>query len=136
MRCCDGIYYYRQHPASVTHCVSVSRFDYLKANESMKHQLVSLEVDEDVLDLYENVRWLVVIDLYMFYFKNRDKLSEADRNYGINEIKRVWKGIELTRLDRRYLFKFGYIPFRPFWTLFRIQEELYFALRKLIKKTV
>ena len=136
VRCCDGIYYYRQHPASVTHCVSVSRFDYLKANESMKHQLVSLGVDEDVLNLYENVRWLVVIDLYMFYFKNRGKLSEADRNYGINEIKRVWKGIELSRLNRRYLFKFGYIPFRPFWSLFRIQEELYFALRKLIKKTV
>ena len=112
------------------------------AVEVLRHLIVDGDglrgegVDEDVLDLYENVRWLVVIDLYMFYFKNRDKLSGADRNYGINEIKRVWKGIELSRLNRRYLFKFGYIPFRPFWTLFRIQEELYFALRKLIKKTV
>lgn len=46
VRRCRGIYHYRQHPASATHAVSVKRFDYLKAAESMKRQLEQMGVSE------------------------------------------------------------------------------------------
>ena len=38
--CCKGRYYYRQHGDSVTHKPSIRRFDYLRANASMKRMLL------------------------------------------------------------------------------------------------
>lgn len=133
VRLCDGIYYYRQHAESVTHQISVRRFDYLRANESMKRELVNSRVISKWIALYENVRWLNVIDTYMFYFWNRSHLSREDNEYGLSEIKRAWKSIDLSLLKRRNRWKFGYMPIRFSWPLFRLQEEAYFMLRKLIK---
>lgn len=134
VRCCDGIYYYLQNPKSVTHCIQVSRFDYLRANESMKHLLKQYNVKDSILTIYENVRWLVLIDLYMFHFKYRNQLSAKDLAYGMSEIHRVWKNIELKKISKKYKYKFGYMPMRISWNLFRIQEELYFRLRVLLKR--
>ena len=129
--CCEGVYFYRQHAGSTTHQVSVRRFDYLRANKSMKEQLVEMGVEERLIDVYENVRWLNVIDLYMFYFNNRRALGKEDAARGLNEIKRAWSDIEVNRLTFRNRFKFGYCPIRFSWMLFRCQEELYFTLRSI-----
>jgi len=134
VRCCEGIYYYRQHPTSVTHQVSIRRFDYLRANMSMRQQLLQLNMDSSILDAYENVRWLNVVGLYMFYFQNRRSFSAEDRNYGLQEIKTAWKSIETNRLTLCNRLKFGYMPLRPFWLLFRLQEEIYFTLRSIFRK--
>ena len=135
VRCCSGIYHYRHHGESVTHRIDASRFNYLRANESMKKQLFELGVSDRILNLYENVRWLVLIDQYMFYFKHRQQLSSTEKEYGLSEIKRVWSNIETERLSYRNRMKFGYIPFKWSWALFRIQEEIYFTLRKVMKKS-
>ncbi len=132
VRQCGGVYFYRQHSASVTHRVSVRRFDYLRANESMKRQMQEAHVPERLMDVYENVRWLNLIDVYMFYFHHRSQLLPEHRSYGLAEMRRVWGNIELTRLRPRNRIKFGYMPLRPSWLLFRCQEELYFTLRKLL----
>lgn len=129
--CCDGVYYYRQHAASATHQVSVRRFDYLRANKSMKNQLVEMAVDNRILDIYENVRWLNVIDLYMFYFQHRKALGPEGAAYGLKEIKRAWADIDLSRLTCRNRYKFGYAPLRFSWALFRLEEEVYFTLRSI-----
>ena len=134
VRQCHGIYYYRQHNESVTHRVSVRRFDYLRANESMRRQMIEAQVETRLLALYEKVRWLNLIDVYLFYYKNRRQLVEDDRKYGINEIRRVWNDIDLSCLPRRLKWKFGYMPLRPSWLLFRLQEETYFFLRSLFGK--
>ncbi|MBQ6210493.1 MAG: glycosyltransferase family 2 protein [Prevotella sp.] len=131
VRCCEGIYEYRHHAASVTHRIDATRFNYLKANESMRRQLMDLHVPNHVLTLYENVRWLILIDSYMFYYNHRKQLSAPERAYGLTEIKRVWRDIDTSCLDIRHKMKFGYMPFRWSWTLFRLQEEAYFSLRKL-----
>ncbi len=132
VRCCDGIYYYHRNAASVTHKPSVRRFDYMKANESMKRQLEALGVGDDVMRMYENVRWLVVIDTYMFYFLNRRRLEREEAGFGIREIKRVWETIDTARIDRALRHKFGYMHIRFSWNLFRLQEEIYFNLKKLL----
>ena len=134
VRCCSGIYEYRHHEESVTHRIDVSRFNYLRANESMKRQLFELGASDRVLNMYEDVRWLVVIDTYMFYFNHRRQLPHTDRKYGLTEIKRVWSTIETSRLPLHHRLKWGYIPFKWSWTMFRIQEEIYFTLRKVMKK--
>jgi len=131
---CNGIYYYRQHNSSVTHKIDISRFNYLMANISMKRQLEKLNVNEDILNLYENVRWLNIIDLYMFYFLNRRLLGKKDSKKGLGIIQSTWKNIETFRIEKKHLYKFGYMPLKPYWILFRIQEEIYFSLKKIFNR--
>lgn len=132
VRCSDGVYHYRQHSASVSHAASVYRFDYLSANASMKRQMISMAVEDSLISLYENVRWLNVIDVYQFYFKYRSNLSTSDRKHGLACIKQAWQSIEVPRLRLCTRLKFGYIPFRCCWQLFRLEEETYFSLRRLL----
>lgn len=134
VRSCRGRYYYRQHSSSMTHQISVRHFDHMRANESMKRQLVSLGVDDDILTLYENQRWLVVIDSYQFYFRHRHELSTCACRRGLAEMRRVWRTIEIDRLYARNRYKFGYMPLRSSWQLFCIAEELYFLLKKALKR--
>ena len=133
VRRCDGIYYYRQHDASVTHRVSVHRFDYLRANESMRRQMLQFGVGQDLLAVYENHRWLNLVDIYMFYHVHGRELSEEDRRYGLSEISRVWSTINRAELNKKTTAKFGYRPFRHWW-MFRLQEWLYFSLRDILGK--
>ena len=133
VRQCAGVYYYRQHPASVTHGVSVRRFDYLRANESMRRQMEEAGADNRLLGIYERMRWLNLIDTYMFYYCHKNELSAADRAYGLTEMRRVWSSVETGRIPRSLRLKPGYMPLRPWW-LFRLQEETYFTLRKWLGK--
>ncbi len=128
VRRCKGRYYYRQHAASATHRSSVRRFDYLKANESMRRQMEVLDVSQTVLDAYEQCRWLNMIDVFMFYHVHGRELSSADRAYGLSEIRRIWASIDRRALRKETIAKFGYRPC-PSWQLFRFQEWLYFTLR-------
>ena len=134
VRMCRGVYYYRQHAESVTHKVDERHFDYLKANESMRRHLEALGVSEEVLSIYENVRWLVVVDCYWFYFRHRREMSRDARRYALAAMRRVWSGIEARRLYRRNHYKLGYMPLRPFWLLFRLQEEVYFGMKKALNR--
>jgi len=147
VRTCDGVYYYRLNPSSVTHAPSIRRFDYLRANESMKRMLYQLKVPDDILDIYETVRWRVVVDSYMFFYWNRQRLNNEDRLKALQEIRRVWFTIETKRVESQLKHHFGYMPLRnssitnqtvPWlsnicWFLFRVQEEVYFTLRKILK---
>ena len=130
---CRGVYHYRQHEASATHQVSVRRFDYLRANESMKSQLLQLKVSREILALYENHRWLNLVGIYMFYFVHGKALKEEERHWGLQELHRVWKTFDRALLDRKTVRKFGYMVM-PTWMLFRAEEWLYFTLRGFLGK--
>ena len=131
VRLSRGIYYYRQHPQSVTHSISLRRFDYLLANESMKRQLLQLHSSGEILDIYENVRWLNLVDLYMFYYLHRRNFSSDARRQAISRLRHTRLTIETSRLRPSLRHKFGY-RVMPSWPLFRLQEELYFFLRSLV----
>lgn len=129
----SSIYFYRDYSLSVTKKASVRRFDYLRANESMKRQLEELKVDISILAFYENQRWLILIGCYMFYHVHGKELSEEERRYGLLELHRVWQNIDRSMLDKKTTAKFGYRPCRS-WRLFRLQEWLYFTLRGFLGK--
>lgn len=129
---CEGIYYYRQQPVSVTRSVSVRRFDYLVANESMHRQLLALGASDENLRCYETVRWLNLVGVYMFYYLHRNELSEADRQHGLSVMHHVWQTINLKQVSPSIKRKFGYIPLRFSWSLFCLQEEVYFWLRGIV----
>ena len=129
---CEGIYYYRQQPVSVTRSVSVRRFDYLVANESMRRQLLALGASDEDLCCYETVRWLNLVGVYMFYYLHRNELSEAERQYGLSVMHHVWQTINLKQVNPSIKRKFGYIPLRFSWSIFCLQEEVYFWLRGIV----
>lgn len=141
LRCCQAKYYYRILPGSISRKVSFGRLDYLKANLSMKIQLINIGVDEDILNLYEYERWKVVVDTYMFYYVNRSSFTKADRKQCLQAIKEAWRTIETWRIDQRKLLKLGYVPFHLKWMpeglcwwLFVIDEEIYFSLKVLLRR--
>ncbi len=131
VRCCRGTYFYRQHAGSTSHRISFRRFDYLTANRSMKRQLEQMGAAESILSLYENRRWLNLVDVYQFWFNHHSDLSDSEKDKGLKMIKQSWQSIETHRLTLRNKLKFGYIPFRPFWWLFRMEENLYFQLKRM-----
>ena len=119
-----------------TDCVLFQVVEVTGANER-RYPLPAFEsmsgADKRLLDIYENVRWLNVVDTYMFYFQHRGELAPDERRFGLAEIKRIWKSIDLGRLTKRNRLKFGYAPLRPCWWLFRLEEETYFSLRFFFK---
>jgi len=131
---CDGTYYYWQNQQSVTHAVGARRFDRLRANESMKRQLIEENVSEADLNEFETVRMLVLVDSYYFYYQNRRKMTKQTRQFALSEMRRVWGNIEKERVKPKLRRHFGYCLLRPSWLLFRAQEETYFFLRKLFHK--
>lgn len=131
VRCCHGVFYYRNYADSVTKKPSVRRFDYLRANESMKRQLEQLGVEERIMCQYETIRMLVLVDCYMVYHCHGRSLSAADRRWALSELRRVWHTIDVSRLDPKVTRKFGYRHLHS-WTLFRLQEWTYFTLRGLL----
>lgn len=126
---CEGTYYYRQNPQSVSHINNISRFNFLKANEHMQQMLRDMKMPDDILNLHEQVRMNNLIGSYLFYCQNRDKWSNTDRSFAQNELKRIWNTIEPKRLSSQT--RFGYM-LCPSWTLFKIQEETFYFLRKLL----
>ncbi len=134
VRSCPGTYYYRQRAMSVSHQFSLRRFDYLLANLSMKRQLDGLHVEEEVLNLYENHRWLNVVDMYMLWFKHGHQLAADDRCKALLMVRRSWQTIEVWRLKSSLRRKFGYAPLAGHWRLFLLQERAYFCLRRLLRR--
>lgn len=132
VRICAGTYYYRQRATSVSHQFSIRRFDYLLANLSMKQQLERLHVKNDVRNLYENHRWLNLVDMYMLWFKHGSELTVGDRRKALQMIRDSWKTIDVWRLKPTLRRKFGYAPLVGHWGLFVLQEQVYFGLRLLL----
>lgn len=131
VRMCEGIYYYRQHAVSMTHSVSRRRFEKMKAAQSLLAQLKAMDVTTDVIHVLNENVWLTVIDQYMDYFKFRHLLSAEDRQYALSQIRHGWQTVDLSGVSKRLLLKPGYMPLRFSWNLFRLQEEIYFSLRKI-----
>lgn len=136
-----ALYFYRQHGSSVTHQVSLRRFDYLKANLSMKRQLVALGIEESLIDRYENCRWTNLVGLCLFALHHAKLLGEADLKAGMQVVKEAWASMEVGRLKARNHYKLGYYPFRwrclpPAigWKLFWAQEHVYYWIRKKLNR--
>lgn len=134
VRQCPGIYYYRQRSTSVSHVVSISQLDYLRANLSMHRQLVQLGCSDDVVALYENSRWLNLLGVCIWYVRHRHCFSAAERRECIDVIRTTWKSIDYDMLQRKHTHKPGYYPFRGHWWLFRTEFELFARARILLHR--
>lgn len=128
---CEGVYYYRQNPASVSNVKDISRLNFLRANEHMQQMLIEMNMDDDILNLHETVRHNNLIGCYLFYCANRSSWTKEDCLKAEQELHRIWNTIDGKRLTPRK--RFGYLHC-PSWTLFKLQEETFYLLRKLLGK--
>lgn len=134
-----GKYFYRKHAESMTESCNIHRFDYVKANLSMKQQLLeeirlgNINHSEDILNLYETHRWLNFVDTYYYLNKNRDSFSKEEAKQIEASLADILQTFEPKRIDTKTSHKFGYCPTLNYNT-FKIQEEAYFLLRGMIGK--
>lgn len=132
VRCSDGVYKYRMHDDSITHKVSIHQFDRLDAKDSQRKMLEDMNASIDCILLQEEVRWRSIIDCYMYYYNNRRHFTSAERKIILNRLRKAWSTTVKEHLPKTLINKFGYRPMLYSWNLFRLQEELYFTLRKMI----
>ena len=132
VRQCEGVYNYRQRESSVSHSVSIRRFDILDSMDSLRRNVQAMGVGDEEMALVEKKRWLNVVDCYMYYYVNRSAFTAEERTFALDRLRKAWSTADCRRLPSALKRKFGYIPFGRHWTLFRIQEEAYFFLRSLL----
>ena len=109
----------------------------MNANLSMKKTLIAEGVKgyisniEEVLDMYENHRWLNVVDAYWYYWLHKSNFSNEERLEIERRIAFMLHTIEKKRIAPSLKWKLGYYPFRSYM-IFRLVENFYFGLRRLI----
>jgi glycosyltransferase involved in cell wall biosynthesis len=136
---CDGEYIYRKHTESMTNACSILRFDYMEANLSMKNTLIAeiaegnITNPEDILDFYEEHRWLNLVGMYWYYYKHKEQFNESECAIIEKRIASMLKTIEKKRIAPSTKYKLGYYPFKSYKT-FRFVANFYFGLRNILWK--
>ena len=108
VRVCDGIYFYRQHEASMTTSFNIHRFDYMEANLSLREALLKENVTPAVLRKFEGHRWFTFIACYSLYLTHRDEFSVADIDSLRHRFSTILHTFRASRLPLRYRLKPGY----------------------------
>lgn len=136
---CEGDYYYRKHAESMTNACSILRFDYMEANLSMKNTLLKeiaegkLTNPEEILNLYEEHRWLNLVGMYWYYYLHKDKFNNSESIEIERRIASMLLTIEKKRIAPSTKYKLGYYPFKSYH-VFRFIANFYFGLRNIIWK--
>ena len=133
VRFCDGIYYYYQHPNSMTHNPGILVADWMEAMYSLKTMLVDEGMEDELINNIEFRLWESVVSAAGCYWRNKKCLDNKQRDALLQRIRNFHSKIELGRLPLLLRCKFGYIPFKRFFPLFMLQARVYFALRMLLK---
>ncbi len=134
----EGEYFYRKHSQSMTTACSMLRFDYMDANLSMKRQLIAeaakgyISNPEEILNIYEQHRWLNIVDAYWYYHLNKEHFTSAERQTIKCLIANKLLTVEKERIAPSLRRKFGYYPFKSF-RLFALCEDTYFILRNILR---
>lgn len=71
VRLCQGVYYYRQHPASMTQRFSIYYFDHLESDLSLLFTLRKEHVRPQVLRRFEMARWRTFLGVYRQWLRYR-----------------------------------------------------------------
>lgn len=125
-----GTYFYRRHAASLTHRLSVRRFDYLTANLSLRRTLLAEGADEAALRTLEQHRWLNWLAHARLYLIHKGEFSASERT----EIERILattlRSMDFARVPARAKWRIGNLPGRNV-VMQRVQQRLYLVLHAL-----
>ncbi len=129
VRLSGGKYFYRQHEGSSTRRCSILHFEKLDAELSMKEALVAEHVPVDIVALQETCRWRDLVEACIYWQRHKRSFTPEEGRRINDKIRRHWRIIDLNLVDRRMLRKFGYMPFRHAYPLFRICTAIYGLLQ-------
>lgn len=130
---CQGTYYHRLLDTSLSHKVSLNNIRGNIRFINMKRQLKSQGYSDEILRLNETAFWGSIVSSYYYYHRYRHRLSQEEQQEALYLIKYMREQIYTTMLAPSTRWRPGYWKM-PSWRLFRLQEEVYFLLRRLIKK--
>lgn len=134
VRFSEGIYYYRQHPDSGTKVCNVRRFDYMDAGLNLKKLLQEERLDRDVLSRHEGLRWANIVGMYVYFLRHKSRFSVEEQTEIIRRFRFHHSRIETDLLKPGLKYRFGYIPFKNSFALFRLEVGLYRLLRILFRR--
>lgn len=106
-----GIYYYRQHDASTTHQMGISRLMFLRANISLRQQLEAADCDAHTLTLCERHCWENYVGIYrqMQRLSRTTSLTEEQEDEIRDTLHEAYEQLCLDRLGKH---KYPYPLFR------------------------
>lgn len=128
----QGIYYYRLLDDSLSHAMNMAIFEGLKSHVAMSGHLLNGGYSHSVRCAHERFRWLMVVNaIRHLYLYGKRYYSEAQRREAWQLIRDDYDQMNWELVPADLMHKFGYMPIRCSWTLFRFQEWAYFTLKKL-----
>lgn len=126
----NALYYYRQHSNSVSHKLDSSQTNLLIANYMVRQTLVEGDFPMALLALYEKQRWLNLIGIHVLYYENKGLFSDEERKKFEDCFLWIHKSIDTSLLPASLKCKFGYMPFKGCYGLYRMQVFLYTYFRR------
>ena len=129
---CQGIYYHRLLDTSLSHKVSLNNIRGNIRFTNMKRQLKAHGYSNEILSLNETAFWKSIVSSYYYYHRYRHRFSQEEQQEALYLIKYMREQIDTALLAPSTRWRPGYWKM-PSWILFRLQEETYFLLRRLIK---
>lgn len=131
----EGIYYYRLLDESLSHAMNMAIFEGLKSHVAMSGHLLKGGYSLSVRSAHEHFRWLMIVNaIRHLYLYGRKHYTAAQRREAWQLIRDDYDSVDLSLVPDEQLRKFGYMPLRSSWTLFRLQEWAYFTLKWLTRR--
>lgn len=91
-------------------------------------------VESVLAQTLKDVEVVCVDDIRHLYLYGRRYYSAAQRREAWQLIRDDYDSVDLSLVPDEQLRKFGYMPLRSSWTLFRLQEWAYFTLKWLTRR--
>lgn len=127
----SGMYYYRMHNESVCHAPGIGHYSRLYSQRKLAGYIAGANVNGDIQAAYETFCWENIVAAYMRYCGERKDMPADMCREATGFIRRAFHDARPMSVDKRLKNKFGFMPMNGVWALFRLQEEVYYILRRL-----
>lgn len=128
----EGYYYYRMNDGSICHHIGIGQYSRLHSQRMMADSLKNMKVKESLRRAYETFCWENVVGAYMRYYVERKAMDKTLRREALALIRKACSEMDFGMVEKAMKKKFGFMPLRRCWWLFRVQEEVYFTLRTVL----
>lgn len=129
---CEGIYYHRLLDSSLSHKVSLNNIRGNLRFISMRKQLQEHGYGTEILRLNETIFWQSIVSSYQYYRLHCNDLSAEERDGAMRMIRHMREQVDMKSVELPAKAKPGYLKM-PSWSLFCLQQELFFFMRRIIK---
>lgn len=129
----DATYYYRQHPASLTHADGLARLDFIKANTHLRTMLEQYHVEPSVLISLEEYIWRVYEGIMRRLLSRTVQFDSQERATIHRELSAALQAMRPGRLPLSLRLNPHHLFLRPYGLL-RAYTQVLLWLRRLLKK--